>query len=199
MILNYIKLALRILVRKPFFTLLNVVGLSVGFAVFLVLWQYSENELSTDAQWPDADRIARLGFHWAWTDDGKNWEENTYGINGTALAPKFAERYPELESATRIIRQPQFEERYTGFGTRINVAVEQSDGDRLLFREENVACADANFFDFFSIPFLSGNSSTALSQSNSVVISRAVAVKYFDATDAIGKIMLINNEAFVVK
>jgi putative ABC transport system permease protein len=201
MILNYLKLAFRLLLRKPFFSFLNIVGLAVGFAVFLILWQYSESELSSDTQWKDHERIARLGFFWEWTDDGKNWEGNKGGTTSTEMAVKFVERYPEVESVTRIIRQPQFgiEPRYTGgLASRINVSVPLPSGDRRLFQEDNLACADANLFEFFGIPFISGNQSTALSLANSVVVNQSVAEKYFGEEEAVGKIILINNNSFLV-
>ena len=81
MLLNYLKLTLRLLARNPFFTFINVLGLSVGFSVFLILWQYSQNELQSDRMWKDWERIARVGFHYTWTDDGKVWDELVAGAN----------------------------------------------------------------------------------------------------------------------
>ncbi len=45
MILIFLKLSLRLLVRNPFFTLINVIGLALGFTSFFALWQYSTSEL----------------------------------------------------------------------------------------------------------------------------------------------------------
>ena len=55
MLLNYIKLAFRLLTRNPFFAGINVVGLAVGFTSFYVLWQYSTSELKSDQYHTDAD------------------------------------------------------------------------------------------------------------------------------------------------
>ena len=60
MIFNYLKLAVRLLIRNPFFTLINVLGLSIGFAVFIILWQSSQNELRIDRFHKDYERIARF-------------------------------------------------------------------------------------------------------------------------------------------
>ena len=73
MLLHNLKLALRLLVRNVFFSFINIVGLSVGFAAFFGLWQYANSELKSDQYHPDFDRIARLCFDWKWTDDGTNW------------------------------------------------------------------------------------------------------------------------------
>ncbi len=60
MIFNYLKLAIRLLIRNPFFTFINVLGLSVGFAVFIALWPYTKSELKSDQFHKNADRIGRL-------------------------------------------------------------------------------------------------------------------------------------------
>lgn len=61
MLLNYLKLSLRLLARNPFFTGINILGLCVGFASFFILWQYSSSELKADQHHQDFERIGRLG------------------------------------------------------------------------------------------------------------------------------------------
>jgi putative ABC transport system permease protein len=61
MLHNYLKLATRLLIRNPFFTIINVVGLAIGFTAFFALWQYSTSELKSDRYHKDFDRIARIG------------------------------------------------------------------------------------------------------------------------------------------
>ena len=63
MLFNYFKLSVRLLVRNPFFAFINVLGLSVGFAAFIVLWPYTQSELETDQFLKDAERIGRLSRH----------------------------------------------------------------------------------------------------------------------------------------
>ncbi len=60
MLLNYIKLSIRLLIRRPFFTFINISGLSVGFAVFFILWQHATYELQSDRFHKDNERIYRL-------------------------------------------------------------------------------------------------------------------------------------------
>jgi hypothetical protein len=78
------------LARNPFFTFINVFGLSVGFAVFFVLCQYSQYELNSDKQWKDWKRIARLGFVAEWSDDGQNWQSVKFGFSRPSIVPKVA-------------------------------------------------------------------------------------------------------------
>ena len=59
MLLNYIKLSIRLLIRSPFLTFINIGGLSVGFAVFFILWHHSTYELKSDQFHKDYERIYR--------------------------------------------------------------------------------------------------------------------------------------------
>ena len=69
MFINNLKLSFRLLLRNPFFSIINILGLAVGFAVFFLLWQYGQRELKSDRQWRDWERIARVGLLWEWSDD----------------------------------------------------------------------------------------------------------------------------------
>src|SRR5687768_10881435 len=94
---HYLKLAIRLLIRNPFFTIINVVGLSVGFAVFFILWEYSQSELSTDRYHRDADRIARVSVDWKWTDDnGKTWGHLLIAANSSGTIHKVSQDFAEV-------------------------------------------------------------------------------------------------------
>lgn len=135
MLLTYIKLALRLISRNPFFTLINLAGLSIGFAVFFVLWQYAQSELSSDRQWKDWQRIARLGLVWESTDNGRNWKSSTLGTTRSSIAPKLVDEYDELETYTRIMHQGEFSAGYTTLvGNRIVAAID-NDGSKYYFNE----------------------------------------------------------------
>ena len=109
MFVNYFKLALRLLIRNPFFTSINVIGLSLGFASFFALWQYATSELKVDQYHKDYDRIGRLGMNWDWTEDnGKTWEHMTFSLTKPSLPPRFQEEYHEVESTLRRLGQPGF-------------------------------------------------------------------------------------------
>ena len=73
MLLNYIKFSLRLLARNRFITIINVAGLSIGFATFIMLYPYTAYELTSDQYHQDSDRIARLSGDFKWTDDNQNW------------------------------------------------------------------------------------------------------------------------------
>ena len=103
MLLTYLKHSFRLLARNPFFALINIAGLSVGFAVFFVLWQHSQSELASDQHWKDSERIARVTLYWEWSDDGQTWESEQYGLAGSSVAGALASGIPpdrELYSIT---------------------------------------------------------------------------------------------------
>src|SRR5688572_4741207 len=107
MIFNYLKLAFRLLIRNPFFTVINVLGLSVGFAVFIILWQYSQNELRSDRFHKDYERIARLvtRIEFMWEDQLRVMN---IGFDTPIHTVKMAESIPQIESFTRILNQHNF-------------------------------------------------------------------------------------------
>jgi putative ABC transport system permease protein len=198
MLLNYLKLSLRLMVRNPFFTFINVAGLSVGFAVFLVLWQYAQRELKSDQQWKDWERIARLGFLWEWSDDGENWDSEKYGVSVPSFPVRVAADFPELESFTRILYRNNFTRELTGFDKDIVVEYERPGYAEVKMLEEKVVMADANLFEFFSIPLQKGDAAYVLKDVNAIVISTSIAQKYFGQEEPLGKIISINKQPHIV-
>jgi putative ABC transport system permease protein len=209
MLLSYLKLSLRLLARNPFFTFINVVGLSVGFAVFFVLWQYSQSELRSDQFHKDHNRIYRLyvDFHHY---NGVDWTRYLAGTFPPVFSSIASEQFTEIESVTRIFHQRNFDEvRWRGpqsdtagwseLETKIVVSHIDKAGERHSFKEENAAYADPNLFQFFSIPLLKGRAENVLKSADAIVLSAFTANKYFGNIDPVGKtLMLNNNQSFTV-
>lgn len=198
MLLNYTKLSLRLLARNPFFAVLNIAGLSVGFAVFFVLWQYSSSELESDRQWKDWERIARVGMLWEWSDHGVDWESERYGVIAGPLGPDLSDDFPEIHSYTRILFQPNFNKQAAGFDSDVVMSYENPDQTHVMFRQDRIAMTDPNFLTFFTIPLIAGTPSTALTHSNSLVISASIARKYFGGANPLGRIVTLNAQVFMV-
>ncbi len=198
MSLNYFKLAIRLLLRNPFFTAINVIGLSVGFSVFFILWQYSQHELKSDRQWKDWERIARLGLIWEWSDDDKQWDSEKYGVTGPPLPVQIVADFPELESFTRILHRPHFTRELTGLDKDIVVSYERPGYGEVQLFEEKIIMADANVFDFFSIPLLKGDALHVLKEVNAVAIANSIATKYFGYEEPLGKIISVNKQLYMV-
>jgi putative ABC transport system permease protein len=168
MLRNYIKIALRNLRRNKLFSAINIFGLALGLATCLVILLFVQHELSYDRYNEKADQIVRVVIRGV-MQGGELKEGNIM----PPVAKTMKRDFPEVLDATRL--------RNMGM-PRVSY------GDKT-FREDKIAFVDSNFFQVFTLPLLKGNAKSALSQPNSVVITRAVAKKYFGDADPIGKIL----------
>ena len=194
MLLSYLKLSLRLLARNPFFTGINVIGLAIGFASFYALWEYSTTELKADQYHKDADRMARIGINWNWSDDGeKTWGHLTLGYAKSTIYPKVSDDFPEVESTLRILTQPEFATELVNHEDQIVISLEDKNGAQQIFKEEKVIYADSNLFTFFSIPLVHGQPQHVLDGANYVVLSQTTAIKYFGEGDPTGELLKLND------
>ena len=144
MLLNYLKLSLRLLARNPFFTGINVAGLSVGFAVFFILWQYATSELQTDKMWKDSDRIVRLLF-----SGEADFEYNTSGYPPGA-AGMMVDVLPELSEYVRVCMQEDFRKAFAlDHDKEIFLTSYLPNEQKLSFQETKLAYADPSLLTFF--------------------------------------------------
>ena len=105
----------------------------------------------------------------------------------------------QITDFTRFIPQDWFGPGVTpGLKSELVITTERNDNTYSIFKEEKAICADQNFFEFFDLPFSSGNRKTALSQGESVVISKSQSVKLFGNSDPIGSLLKVNGSAFQV-
>ena len=163
---NYFKVAWRNLLRNRAFSAINIIGLSIGLASCMLISLYVLDELSFDRYNEKADQIVRVIFKGT-MQGGKINEAHVMPPTAQALKAD----YPEVLDATRI-RQA---------GTQ-KVMI----GDTL-FTGDNMAFADANLFEIFTIPFIKGNPKNALSEPNTLVITNELAKKYFGNQEPLGK------------
>ena len=173
---NYLKTAFRNLWKRKVHSVINLLGLSVGMASFILIVAWVANELSFDRFHTKADRIYRLCLE---ADLGTHLKAPI--TNGPA-GPAIAELYPGVLNAVRITG-PE------------NVPVKYEDRQ---FSEENVTYTDRDFFQVFSFPLLQGNPATVLEAVNTIVIAEAMVSKYFDDTDPIGKIIKVGGVDYTV-
>ncbi|MDB5242590.1 MAG: cell division protein FtsX, partial [Spirosoma sp.] len=172
MLQNYFKIAWRNLVRNKAFSAINIIGLAIGLATCLLIGLFVLDELSYDRYHEKADRIVRVVFRG--TMNGEQMREASVmpPVAQTLLA-----EYPEVQEATRL---------RTGGSPRVTYGAKT-------FKEESFAFVDSNFFQVFTLPLLKGNAKTALVQPNTVVITSAVAQKYFSNDDPLGKVLTIKD------
>jgi len=188
MLTSYLTLALRLLARNPFFTFINVAGLAMGFASFMVLWNYSQHELKSDQFHRDYERIYRLYVFGKFADGPA-----IAGALNPEIIRRAANDFKEIEEYTRIVKQDNFVEGSLPHGRQLFISYTNKENKRSSFMETRIAYADPNFFDFFSFPLLVGNPRMVLSESNSVVVSKSMARKYFGVHEPLGEVLYLND------
>jgi putative ABC transport system permease protein len=168
MLQNYFKIAWRNLLRNRAFSAINIVGLAIGLASCMLISLYVLDELSFDRYNDKADQIVRVVFKGT-MQGGKINESHVMPPTGPALKAD----YPEVLEATRI--------RQAG---RPKILI----GEKL-FKDDDMAFVDANFFKVFTLPFIKGNEKNALTEPNTVVLTKETAKKYFGSEDPVGQLI----------
>ncbi len=170
---NYIKLAVRHIFKHKTYVLINILGLAVGIASFIMIGLFVIYELSYDKFNEKKDGIYRLIL------DGKIGEQEVLGAFTPApMAATFIEEIPEITDA---VRMDNWEE----------TAVKYEDRK---FIEDHFVLADSSFFTIFSIPFIQGNPDKALNAPHTLVLTESAASKYFGAEDPMGRLLMIGTD-----
>src|SRR5688572_15168929 len=172
MLKAYITLALRNLIHRSQFSILNIAGLAIGMAACFTLIQYARFEQSYDKFNKHVDDIYRLSLS-VTTDQNVKTEVPK---NFSALGPKLKSDFPEIKNYVRI------------FPIDGTMAVKHRDR---VFNEKNILFADQSIFNVFTFPMTDGDSSTALKDPYSVVITESTSRKYFNNDNAIGRSITI--------
>jgi putative ABC transport system permease protein len=167
MVKNYLKIAFRNLARNKTFSIINIFGLSFGLTCCLLMIIYIRNELDFDRFHKNASNIYRVSL-------SEYLNLGGYATTPLPIGPALKTQMPEVKMMTRI----NFQDRYL---------VKYEDKEYF----EQLCFADENFFNIFSFPFLAGDPESALKAPNSIVISEAMAKKYFGDADPINKILQI--------
>lgn len=173
MIKSHIISSFRFFRKNLGFTTINIFGLTLGLSSFLLILLFVNHELSFDQFHANSEQVFRVNFSYQ-DNDGNS---TTLVNSPPALAPGIRGKFPELEKISRL--------RYTGNCLFSNGAVH--------FYESHGYFADSLFLQILSFELLSGDPHTALHQPNSIVITKELALKYFDDPDPSGATLLFNN------
>ena len=171
MLKNYLKIAIRSLLRHRGVSFINIFGLAVGIACCLLILLYVHDELRYDRQNRDANRIYRIAKDFV-NDDGTFLPDAT---TPPALAPAMQKNIPEVEHATRV---------FPGWGFKRQIEF----GDKK-FLEPRFFRVDSSFFDVFTVPFVQGSAATVFKELNSVVLTQSMVKKYFGDADPMRKVL----------
>lgn len=165
MIRNYFKTAFRNLWRNKGFSVINIVGLSVGLACCMLIFLYTMDEVSYDRFNVNAANI----YHLVVDDQGTDGQVHKFSSTGDMPGPSFKRQLPEVQDFVRI----------QGANYTIKRGNEVFDQEALF--------VDSNFFSVFTFPMLYGKPQKVLDDPNSIVLSEEVAEKYFGKGNPVGK------------
>jgi putative ABC transport system permease protein len=169
---NYFKIALRNLLRHKGYSFINIAGLAVGITCCLLILLFVQDELSYDRYHEKADRIYRLVVENE--AEGRVFQN---ALSSAPMVPALLRDYPEIESAARFYP--------------VEASVMVSYGEKR-FYEERFFYADAAAFEIFTFPFIKGDPKTALKEPNTVVLTEAMARKFFGEENPLGKILKVD-------
>lgn len=174
MLKNYFKIALRNLWKHKGFSAINIIGLAMGLACFIMIALYVTDELSYDRYNEKADRIYRIN-----SDIRFGGTDLIMAVSADPMGATLKKDYPQVEEFTRL---------YANEGSKLFKKGTQ------FITEDRVTYADSTLFNVFTFPAVAGNTLTALNEPNTVVINESTAKKYFNTPEnAIGKMMECND------
>ncbi len=170
---NYLKTAFRNLTRHKGYSLINIAGFAIGIACCILILLWVQDELSFDRFHENLDSLHRVVEEQHYSDG------TIFPIARTPypVGPALVADYPEIINFTR-------------FTPCWRILMESRDKS---FYERSFAFADPSLLEMFSFPLLEGDASTALAETNAVLISEDMAKKYFGTEDPVGKTLTMDN------
>jgi len=172
MIKNYLKTAWRNLMKNKMFSFINILGLTIGITVCMMIFLFIMNEFSVDRFHKKGKNIYRVMRGYDASKQAAPWLSGPYA---TALLNDFR---GEIKRAVRVMPSNDL----ISFGNAS-------------FNEKKVYLTDSDFFSLFSFPLMRGNASAVLRDPNSIVLTETTAKKYFGTIDnAMGKVVEMDKD-----
>ncbi|MCD4817141.1 MAG: ABC transporter permease [Candidatus Cloacimonetes bacterium] len=173
MLKNYLKTAIRNLIKSKGFSFINILGFSLGIFVCIIISLYVFDDLTFDHHFDEPENIYRVISN----DNSKDW------ISAVTVGPlysKLVDEIPEIQAATRI----------GGYGARIKRADIEVPDSMAVFRRAMLT--DSGFFGVFRPNIISGDKKTLLSDPNAVYLTQQTAEAIFGDEDPLGKALDIS-------
>ncbi len=179
MLKNYLKTAFRNLWRKKGSTFINVSGLSLGIAGSLIISLIIFHHTSFDNYHAKGDRIYRV----VWKSKGNDGDRFNAGIPNV-LPAAFRNDFPEAEEVV-----------FTSYrsGTLVTIPQGANEPAKKFTESKGVVYTEPSFFRVFDRKVISGDPVKGIDEPNEVVISKGLAIKYFNREDVIGEIVRYDN------
>ncbi len=164
MIANYLKVALRNILRNKLYSFINIAGLSISLALVLLIASYAQFEMSMNKFNKNYDRIYKVGK----------------GNTPAPVADLIKSNFPQIKDAARI----------ESFRT---TSVTMKYGDKVM-TVKNIIFSDPDFFDIFTFPALRGDPRAAMTEPMALVLTESEAKTIFGNEDPIGKVVKMDNQ-----
>jgi len=176
MLKNYIKIAWRNIRRNKVNSSINIAGLAIGLACVIMITLYIQDELKYDNMFANVNRIYQVNL------DG-NFGGQAFYANSTPppVGAALQKNFPEIKAFTRMF-----------FAGNQVVSNDLSSKTQNHFAEKALFGVDSNYLQVFNYPLKEGNAATCLQKPHSIVITAAIAKKYFGNDEAMGKILLVD-------
>lgn len=174
---NLLRTAVRHISKHLGYSLLNILGLTLGISSALLLIIYVADEVSYDRYHEKADRIYRVSSKITEPDDAFTWI-----IAQIPFGPQVVQDYPEVQSFVRFLNMPQTFYKY----------------EDKEYNEEDFFYADSTLFDIFTYKVLKGEVKTALLEPNKIILTEKAAARYFGESDPIGKTITSGTNVYEV-
>lgn len=168
MLRTHLKLALRTLRRHRAFALLNIAGLAIGMAASMLILLWVRDELSFDRWETHAKDIYRITS----ASSGQK-----FAVTPPAMTVALQATEPEVRNTVRVSAQSG-----AVFSTKDKT-----------FKERDLLYVDSTFFEVFSYRLKEGDPAKALRNPDGIVLTQAMARKYFGDEDPIGKVLKKDN------
>ncbi|MBD2699241.1 ABC transporter permease [Spirosoma sp. BT702] len=175
MLTNYLKIAWRNLLRQKAFSLINIIGLTVGLTCCFLILLFVRHELSYDTFQQKADRIYRVTYLPKFAG-----VEQPLALTPPPPSLLLPANFSEIETSARL-----FQSR-----TTLEVTNRQAGDQTIKYDEERFFFGDPSLLNIFTFHFRQGNPATALRDKFTVVITDEIATKYFGQQNPLGKTLL---------
>lgn len=184
MVKNYLKVAFRSILKSKIFSIVNILGLAIGVAAFLLIAQYVNFELSYDRFIPQSENIYRVTLGQYLNNELMTESAENY----PGVGPAMLEEIPEVAGYARLYNM--------GYKNNLVIAYEDAPNGPVMYKHRQFLYADSAFLPMFGYEMVKGNAETALAEPLSAVISEEYARMYFGEDDPIGKMLHLQDDDF---
>ena len=184
MIRHFFQVAWRQLLKRKFYSLINIIGLAIGMASCILIFLYIQHELSYDQYHANKDQIYRVTQTFRAVQPGETLSAPSpqdYWVWGCApVGPALQADFPQIEKVVQFMSP---------------ASLLLQTGDKR-FQQDNLLFMDSTAFEVFSWKMLYGNPHTALVDPKSIVLTRSVAKKFFGDTNPVGQSLRVDNDDY---